>query len=140
LSSRMSFSEMLSRCFISARRVLPCAAMITCRPFCSNQPQNSPKLDQRSRSKSETCGTVLERLRSQTDQSNLVKFYCGPGTGAKCCDQHHGCRKNLSAGVRHITKTKRHVFTQIFDSCYRLPWLGPPVNALQYVVYFRFCR
>jgi len=27
---------------------------------------------------------------------------------------------------------------QIVCACYQLPWLGPPLTALRYVMYFRF--
>jgi len=36
---------------------------------------------------------------------------------------------------------KNHMsnFHQVFDHCYFWPLLGPPLTALQYVLYFRFC-
>ena len=30
-------------------------------------------------------------------------------------------------------------FHQIFSTCYLSPWLGPPLTAIWYVMYFRFC-
>jgi len=37
----------------------------------------------------------------------------------------------------HISRTIRPNFT-VFYACCPWPWLGPPLSAFQYVMYFRF--
>ena len=46
----------------------------------------------------------------------------------------------LSACPLSYLKNHMCKFRQIFCTCYLWPWLGPPLTAIRYVMYFRFCR
>jgi len=55
--------------------------------------------------------------------------------GATYCDQ----RVRLSVCLLVYLKNHMWKLYKIFCTCYLWPWLGPPLTAMQYVVYFRFC-
>jgi len=38
-----------------------------------------------------------------------------------------------------FAKNQMSEFHQISYTCYLWPWLGSPLTAMQYVMYFRFC-
>ena len=64
-------------------------------------------------------------------------FYCyfARGKGAKYCGEYICLSVCLSA---HITRKPRSRTSPNFYACCLWPWLGPPLMALRYVMYFRF--
>jgi len=67
-----------------------------------------------------------------------INYYSVPETGAEYCDDRVCLCLYACAPVReHISGNTRPIFTNF--SC-MLPWLGPPLAALRYVMYFRFHR
>jgi len=68
-------------------------------------------------------------------QSEFTPFITSsPGRPVKYCDRRVCVPVYLSV---HSHISKPHV--QIFCTCYLWPWLSPPLTAMQYVMYFRFC-
>ena len=65
-----------------------------------------------------------------------------PGKGAKYCGTRVCMPVCLSVCffVCPLTYPKSYTskYHQNFCTCYRWSWLGPPVTAMQYVMYFRF--
>jgi len=64
-----------------------------------------------------------------------------PGSGAKYCDQGVSLSLCLSVRSHPLAYLKNYTskFHQIFCTCYLWAWLGSPLTAMRYVMYFRFC-
>ena len=75
----------------------------------------------------------------------ILAFKLSPGRGAKYCDCRYVCMSVSLPVSQHICMSARisqkpHVETsQNFRYFLIVPWLGPPLTKIQYVMYFRFC-
>jgi len=69
---------------------------------------------------------------------NWLGYYFASGSVAGYCDQRVCLSFCLSVCFCPLTYLKIHTskFHQIFYKCYLLPWLGPHLTAVQYIMYF----